>query len=300
MRTRNKPSLLTYTTSHSILPKLCKRSVLTRASSSESFQKRLCINTPKVTSKRWCIYEGKSGKKIHGVKEKDKVQIASLTKIMTFKVALRLTRRFNLNLNTQVFVEPDAVNIVGTKAKLRPGDSIKLWDLFHALMLPSGNDAALVIADFFGSRLGSSRASFIEEMNRSAKMMGLEDTSYGNPHGLISNGNISSARDVCILASICLKDPLFQQVVNTAEYTCTIIGEEGESRLQKWKNTNMALALGFSGVKTGITTHAGPCLCASKEVRDGQVLVITILNCRSKDSRWQEVNVLAEWAAKRL
>jgi D-alanyl-D-alanine carboxypeptidase len=138
-------------------------------------------------------------------------------------------------------------------------------------------------------------------MNKTAKALGLEGTNYANPHGLPHVKNRSTARDVGLLASVALKDPLFAEIVNTQLYSCYVLqsGTQAPYRKMKWCNTNRLLEKGWEGVKTGITMTAGPCLCASARRKETQ-LVVTVLGSKSMDRRWIEVPKLGKWAFARL
>jgi D-alanyl-D-alanine carboxypeptidase (penicillin-binding protein 5/6) len=109
---------------------------------------------PLVSAQSWSIFDMKTNSFLFGKMEKERREIASLTKIMTLKVALNLLEKLNINENdTIVTVSETAADVTGTSAELRVNDSFSLWELFHGLMLPSGNDAAIQIAEFFGSIL---------------------------------------------------------------------------------------------------------------------------------------------------
>lgn len=137
-------------------------------------------------------------------------------------------------------------------------------------MLPSGNDAALCLADWAGkiivnkTEVKETVKAFVQEMNKMAKVLDLKDTRYGNPHGLPHPEARSTAGDMARLVSVCLESKLFRDVVGTKEYKTKIKGFYGRPRTIYWENTNKLLRRpGFIGVKTGITVTAGPCLAAA-------------------------------------
>lgn len=148
------------------------------------------INFPKITSDSFCVISVKNHfEMISGQRQSIKRKIASMTKIMTLHCSLKLCRKFNLIPNDiLVRVKKDASSVIGTIAKLNENDYILLQDLFYALMLPSGNDAAVCLADFFGKRLKlietrknllktTDRVQiFINYMNKEAIEMGMTDT----------------------------------------------------------------------------------------------------------------------------
>lgn len=241
---------------------------------------------------------------LYGKGEDEMREIASLTKIMTCYLSLQLAKDYSIDLHSEVSVSAKAAAMIGTSAELCAGDRLKLIDILHGLMLPSGNDAAQALAEFFGRAIAERRGYvtmtkkldrlFIREMNMVANALCLRRTFFQNPHGMSIKRNHSSARDVGTLASLALRVPLFYDIVNAKTYTCTIQNKRRPTRTITWENTNKLLHQGFDGVKTGITDAAGPCLCAS--VRKGaQRIIITVLSARSMEERWVEVPRLAKW-----
>lgn len=300
--------------SRACTPSTCSSSEngIERTTRATSLQKSGYL-APFVTAQTWSITDGSTGVLLWGSMESERREIASLTKIMTCYVAIRLMKtEQGFSGETIVPVSRNAASVIGTSARLKEGDELHLLDALYGLMLPSGNDAAYCLAEFFGRYLSgkteeaamSARvhvAVFVREMNRTAKALGMEGTNYANPHGLPHAKNRSSARDVGLLASVALKDPLFAEIVNTQVYSCYVLqsGTQTPYRKMKWCNTNRLLEKGWEGVKTGITTVAGPCLCASIR-RKGVQLVVTVLGSKSMDRRWVEVPKLGKWAFNRL
>ena len=262
------------------------------------------LNAP-CSAKSWSVTSARTSRMLFGKCEDEMREIASLTKIMTCYLSLLLARDFNIDLHTEVPVSAKAAAMIGTSADLCPGDRVQLIDLLHGLMLPSGNDAAQALAEFFGKEIAERRGYvtmtkkldrlFVREMNLLTNTICLRRTFFQNPHGMSMKKNHSTARDVGTLATLALHVPLFCEIVNAKKYTCTISNKRRPMRTWTWENTNKLLQYGFDGVKTGITDAAGPCLCAS--VRKGaQRLVITVLGARSMEERWIEVPRLAKWA----
>jgi serine-type D-Ala-D-Ala carboxypeptidase (penicillin-binding protein 5/6) len=217
-------------------------------------------------------------------------EIASLTKIMTAFCVLDLIENRRLcKLEDIAKVSKSASKTGGTSAGLMEGDEITVGNLLYGLMLPSGNDAAVVLAEFCGKKLGLGQAAtnFINEMNNLAKKIGLFSTTFGNPHGLEFRRNLSTARDVCRLAAEAMKNKIFAEIVRTKQHSVYIQGGDGVLRAKVWYNTNKLLGKGFSGIKTGVTNKAGPCLCCSF----GN-FTVTLLNCRTMEDRWKEAEFL--------
>ena len=229
---------------------------------------------------------------------------------MTCYLCLLLSQSLSLAPDTLIPVSAKAAAITGTTAELTQGDRVRLGDLVYGLMLPSGNDAAYALAEFFGRLLACKKGFFtmtkrlerlfIREMNRVASSLGMGNTEYKNPHGLSVRKNKSTARDVGTLAVAALRLPTFREIVSSRTHTCVIVNKKKGERTVTWENTNkLLLQPGFDGVKTGVTDAAGPCLCAS--LTRGEVrIVVTVLDCESMEARWTEVPKLANWACTQL
>ena len=273
---------------------------------------------PYVTAKSWVVADGKTGEIFFGHDELERREIASLTKIMTAYTAITLAKQFHLDpCEAKLLVSEKAAFMTGTKAFIEEGDRLSLHDMFHGMMLPSGNDAALAIAEYFGKlikdsmlppiplqklepvKMPSPLKLFVQRMNKNAQEMGLTETYYANPHGLTNFNNKSSAKDIAKLASVAMHDPYFSSLVRCRRYVCKGLNSKGEEKLFKWKNTNKLLTKGYSGVKTGITQTAGPCLATSIE-KEGVSLIVVVLNTKTVDQRWVEVKKLTKWAILRI
>ena len=108
---------------------------------------------PHCSAQAWSIYDQKTQTLLFGKSERDRRECASLTKIMTCFVVLRLLERFGMEETKLVTVGSDAASVIGTSADLIEGDTLTIWQLLFGLMLPSGNDAAHQLAEFFGGYL---------------------------------------------------------------------------------------------------------------------------------------------------
>jgi D-alanyl-D-alanine carboxypeptidase len=251
---------------------------------------------PNVSAASWCVVEGHTGRTLYGYKDLEIKEIASLTKIMTCYVCIKLVEDGLAELSNKVQVSSKSEGISGTSADLKSGDQLSIFDLLFALMLPSGNDAAWTLAEHFGRLLYPSSSKpvkgFISEMNKNARIMGLAITYFANPHGLIYKKNVSCARDVCKLSSLAMKNHTFRKIVATKAYSAEILGIEGKRRVF-WENTNKLLYKGFDGIKTGVTDNAGPCLTVA--FRGCMFVVVTLLNSRSMEARWEEAQMIVSW-----
>ena len=218
---------------------------------------------------------------------------------MTFIACIEIADEQEISLNTKILVSSSASKIKGTTSNLLEHDELKIIDLLYGLMIPSGNDSAMALALYFGKFYHESLPviGFVRMMNYMSEYLDLNDTFFQNPHGLSNRPNYSSAADVCKLGAYAMKNKLFREIVNTAEYKCEIFNNLLGTREVVWTNTNKLLGIGFDGIKTGTTEKAGACLCA--RIMDPICpFIITVLNSSSSNDRWTDVRNLALWLKK--
>lgn len=123
----------------------------------------------------------------------------------------------------------------------------------------------------------------------------MKNTHYSVPHGLADRSNRSCAFDLALLCSHALKNPGFAEIVKTQTYEGLLIDKFSKRETREtWNNSNRLLADGFEGVKTGVTTTAGPCLSEAFTYKNVQYTMV-MLNCKTMDLRWQEAVKLAQW-----
>jgi serine-type D-Ala-D-Ala carboxypeptidase (penicillin-binding protein 5/6) len=192
-----------------------------------------------------------------------------------------------------------AAKTPGSSSKLKAGEKLPTRELMCGLLLPSGNDAAVALAEHFGPRFKSDKADahdrFIAEMNNRAKELGLKETAYTDPNGL-SKENVSSARDLAALSARAMTDERFRGYVGTRRHKGEATGPDGQKREVTWTNTNQLLDTeGYDGVKTGTTTPAGACLVASGR-RGSDHVIVVVLGSTSSDARYTDARNLFRWA----
>ncbi|OMJ93331.1 hypothetical protein SteCoe_3683 [Stentor coeruleus] len=269
------------------------------------------IPAPLVTAASWSLTNAETGECLWG-KSKDTVRdIASLTKMMTLYVVKQCIRQRIITDLDVATVPREATLLGGTTAYLRTNDTLKIIDLLYAMMLPSGNDAAFTLADYCGGRmLNDPRFNrkkavignvefFVKQMNIWCKHMGMKNTLFLNPHGLSHLGNHSTAAEIGKLGAWLINRPLVAEIVSSIKYSCDVKNGNSTRKLT-WVNTNLLLGKpGVTGLKTGQTPTAGPCLCVTFTV-SGYKLAVTLLKCRTAEKRWAEATKLVEWAVTQL
>jgi D-alanyl-D-alanine carboxypeptidase (penicillin-binding protein 5/6) len=197
-----------------------------------------------------------------------RMRIASLTKVMTAIVAIE-----HGSISERVTVSKQAYAKEGSSLYLKLGETMSLRDLLYGLMLRSGNDAAVAIAE----HVGGSLEGFVYMMNQKAEIIGISNTRFANPHGLDdSDQHYSTSNDMAKLTSYALHNSIFREIVKTKSIRVDNPNEQWD---YKWYNKNKLLNLyeGADGVKTGYTKLAKRCLISSA-TRDNRQLVVVTLN----------------------
>ena len=228
----------------------------------------LCIINVKAIPSSSIVMDVDSGRILYQNNAYEKKLIASTTKIMTFVVAYEYAKDF---LDVYVEAGDEVLKMYGTSIYLSYHEKMLLKDLLYGLMLRSGNDAAVVIANF----VGGSEEGFVKLMNKKAKAIGMNNTIFHNPHGLDEKTqNYSTAYDMALLSSYANKIPFYKQVTSTKYYNV-----QTEVKAYAWTNRNkMVFTLpDFVSGKTGYTPSAGRCLVTSAQ-RDNLHLTIVSLN----------------------
>ena len=260
---------------------------------------------PHVTCKAWAIGDRKTGQLLWQHDATRRLNIASTTKIMTAYVILTRAEDDPNLLKEDVTFSTEADKTPGSSSRIRAGESLSAGELLYALLLPSGNDAAIALAEHFGRRFApptgtqqpdNSLSHFVAEMNRSAQSQQMQDTHFKNPHGLTEKGHLSTAHDLLKLAHAAMKLPEFRKRVASRQHGSTVRGPGGYFRNMLWKNTNRLLTIdGYLGVKTGTTTAAGACLVSLGE-RGADGMFVVVLGSSSSAARYTDTRNLFRWA----
>ena len=186
----------------------------------------------------------------------------------------------NSKMDDVVEVSVKAASIGGSKINLRKGDKLKMDSLMKGLLMSSGNDAAIAIAE----HVGGSVEEFCNLMNRRAIELGAQNTNFTTPHGLDNAEHYTTLNDLLIFSKYFMQIPYLREIANTEKTMIKINNYEKELR-----STNEMLFLydGVNGVKTGYTSKAGRCLITSIESGD-RTLITMVLGCESKKQRTEE------------
>ena len=262
---------------------------------------------PIVTAKAWVIADANSGEVLFEHDSAESLNPASTTKIMTAYLVLKYAAENPSVLEEIVEFSKRADETRGSTSGLRQGERVSVRDLLYGLLLPSGNDASVALAEHFGARLQStveqdpatSYASFVAAMNKAASDLKMGQSYFENTHGLTSEAHLLSARDLIRLTRAALKFDLFRKIIGTHQYGTSVNSVSGYKRNVLWKNTNRLLGYeNFSGVKTGTTSAAGACLVALGK-NQGREFLVVVLGSSSSDARYADTRNLFHWIWKR-
>jgi D-alanyl-D-alanine carboxypeptidase (penicillin-binding protein 5/6) len=240
---------------------------------------------PELTATAAILIDSETGTVIFSKQADERLPMASTTKIMTSILVLE-----SLELDQKVVVPQSATQTPGSLAGLVYGEVLTVEQLMYAMLIPSGNDAALTLA----VKTSGSVQAFVNRMNEKAGEMGLTNTHFANPNGLHLEDHYSSARDLATMAQYALRDPTFRRIVDTPTYELPYPGVD--QGIREYKNGNVLLKEypWVNGVKTGSTPYAGYCMVASGS-RDGVSLIAVLLGDPDDDTRWKETKALLDY-----
>lgn len=249
------------------------------------------VPPPTIAAKSWLLLDSTSGQVLAAENPDMRIEPASLTKIMTAYLVFEALKDKKVDLNQKVNVSVHAwkVDAGSSKMFIDPATPVSINDLLYGLMVQSGNDAAVALAE----AVGGSEDTFVTLMNREAERMGMKATHFSNPHGLPSPDHYTTARDLSVLATHEIYDyPEFYKIDSVKEFTYNKITQPNRNRLL-WLDPTV------DGLKTGHTDAAGFCMIASAKRPNGQSgdrrLIAVVLGTASDQARSQESQKLLNW-----
>lgn len=246
---------------------------------------------PMVDAKSWVLLDATSNQVIESDNPHLRIEPASLVKIMTAYLVFNALKEKRLDINQQVTVSTSAWKVDPSSSKMfiDPATPVSINDLLYGLIVQSGNDASVALAE----AVAGSEPAFVVQMNREATRLGMKSTRYGNAHGLPSPDNYSTASDLAILAMRLINDhPVFYKTFySTKSFTYNKITQANRNRLL-WLDPTV------DGMKTGHTEAAGYCLVSSalRPNGTGQRRLISVVTGTNSDQiRAQESLKLLNW-----
>lgn len=241
---------------------------------------------------------GKNGTVYYARSADEQVKIASITKVMTAILAVE-----NCKMDEKITVSNAAATVGNSTAGLLEGDELTVEQALRGLMIPSGNDAAIALAEHVGKKLDPKTkdavATFVKAMNEQAKKLGCTGTLFENPHGLDFDewaGDMhSTAHDVALMMQEAMKDDTIREVMASKDPWIEVTGADGSDHSHSMDTHNVLLGQdGNIGGKTGTTDDAGYCF-ASVYNRNGDEIYTVVLNSSTTDQRFADTATLASW-----
>ena len=246
-------------------------------------KERISIS-PLIDAESGIIVDFESGEILFEKNSDKKLQIASITKLMTAVIALE-----EGNLDETIIVSEKAALTEGSKVWLLSGEELTLKNLLFALLIHSGNDAAYAIAEHFGN--GDVKI-FVENMNQKALDLGLSSTHFENPIGFDAKENYSTAYDLSLLARYAYRKPFIRDAAKIKSMTITSTNGNHSHELET-TNELLGSFLNVVGLKTGTTELAGQCLISIAQNDQGRKIITVILN---SPDRFSETKSLVSWS----
>jgi len=239
---------------------------------------------PPVDAKAYYLMDAVSGAVLAESRATEPLDPASLTKLMTAYLAFEALAAGEVALDDPVSVSERAWRATGSRMFIEVGSEVAFDDLLRGLIIQSGNDAAIAIAE----RLAGSEQDFVAAMNRAAAELGMTGTAWRNPNGLPARGHVSTARDMALLARALIRDfPQYYERFSEREFTYNGIPQYN-------RNDLLSQRAGVDGLKTGYTRDAGYCLVSSAE-REGMRLIAVLFGSTSDRARNESSAALLDY-----
>ena len=249
------------------------------------------VPAPTIDAKSWLLFDATSGQVLASHEAATRIEPASLTKLMTAYLASSAIKEKRLDPNQMVNVSVRAWKVDKSSSKMfiDPATPVKVNDLLYGLIIQSGNDAAVALAE----AVAGSEETFVTLMNREVERMGLKDTRFANAHGLPDPGNYSTAQDLAQLAMHVIYDhPEDYKIYSIKEYTYNKIAQANRNRLL-WLDPTV------DGLKTGHVSSTGYSLIATARRPNGNSgerrLISVVIGTPSDAVRAQESQKLLNW-----
>ncbi|MBS0369471.1 MAG: D-alanyl-D-alanine carboxypeptidase [Proteobacteria bacterium] len=239
---------------------------------------------PTVAARAWLLLDVGSGQVLTTEKPDERIEPASLTKLMTAYLTFAAIKNKTITLDQIVPVSEKAWKISGSKMFIEPNMPVTVKELIHGMIIQSGNDACIALSE----AIAGSEENFVQLMNKEAARLGLKNTHFENSTGLPSPTHLASVHDLAMLSAAIIRDfPDFYPIYSIKEYTYNKIRQPNRNRL-------LALDPTVDGLKTGHTESAGYCLISSAK-RNDRRLISVVVGTTSDSVRAQESQKLLNW-----
>lgn len=245
----------------------------------------LIPSAPTVAARSYLVMDADTGKVILDEKADERFAPASLTKMMTSYIVEYELTKGNVSEEDLVLVSEKAWRTPGSRMFIKEGTQVKLGDLLKGIIIQSGNDASVAVAE----HIAGSESAFADLMNQHAQLLGMTNTHFANATGLPAEDHYSSAADMAILAKAIIQQfPQHYGIYSEKYFTYNKIRQPNRNKLL-WRDRTV------DGIKTGHTEEAGYCLVASAK-RDGMRLISVVMGTSSEEARAQESQKILAYA----
>ena len=250
---------------------------------------KLVPTAPDLAAKAWILVDANTGYVLAENNADEQLPPASLAKMMTTFIVSNEIEAGRIDEDSEVLISDNAWRLGGAKTDgstmfLSPRTKVSVLDLMHGVIIQSGNDAAIALAE----HVSGSEITFADSMNRQAELLGMSDTTYMNATGLPAEGMLTTARDLSLIARAIIKDhPKYYSIYAKKYFKHNNINQPNRNRLL-WRDTSV------DGLKTGHTKAAGYCLVASAQRRDMR-LISVVLGASNDASRARESQKLLSY-----
>ena len=244
---------------------------------------------PELAAKAWILVDAQTGHVLAQENADEQLPPASLAKMMTTYIVSNEIEAGRIEEQSQVLISDNAWELGGAKTDgstmfLSPRTKVSVLDLMHGVIIQSGNDAAIALAEF----ISGDEISFSDTMNRQAELLGMNNTNYMNATGLPAEGMVTTARDLSLIArAIISEHPKYYSIYSKKYFEHNNINQPNRNRLL-WRDTSV------DGLKTGHTKAAGYCLVASAKRRDMR-LISVVLGAENDTTRARESQKLLSY-----
>ena len=230
-----------------------------------------------IAAKSYMLSDFQTGQVLAGKNAHERIEPASLTKLMTAYVVFSALKQNQLSLNQNIPVSESAWKMIGSRMFIEPTKQITVDELLRGMIVQSGNDACIALAE----AVAGSEANFSNLMNKEAGRLGMKNTHFTNSTGLPDPNLYTTAHDLTLLAAAIIRDfPEFYPLYSQKEYTYNNITQPNRNRLL-WLDPHV------DGMKTGWTKTAGYCLITSA-IRDKRRLISVVIGAQSANARSME------------
>ena len=231
-------------------------------------------SAPEISARGYILVDHNSGRVLASRNENERLDPASITKLMTAYAAFRALRDGQITLSEEIPISERAWRTQGSRMFIEVNTRVPVEDLMQGMIVQSGNDASVALAEY----LAGSEAVFAELMNSYARELGMVNTQYRNATGLPAEGHYTTAADIALLASAIVREfPQYYGWYSQREYSYNGITQKNRNALL-WRDPSV------DGMKTGMTDAAGYCLVSSAQ-RDGMRLIAVVLGTKSPTAR---------------